>query len=155
MTTAEFQKLCHLLLGRQQYINKWRPEFFQKNVQGKLTTREAHLTIFEPFVTTEQLHESEITKTVLMPSLTCTKYKAKGSANRNFKIACGPDERSVILIEPIVYNAEIHKIPVELIENLHWDCVYFISRSGFSMKVRLKKNEKKLFKIIDLIFRYV
>lgn len=126
MTADEFQKLCHLLLGRPQYINKWRPTVFQNRTQGKPSITEAYLTIFEPFVTIEQLHASEVKKIELIPTLTCTKYKRKGSTSKKFKITCGPDERSVILIEPVIYKSIIHMIPVELIENLYWDYVLHI-----------------------------
>lgn len=129
-TVQDTVKLCHLLLRREEYVNNYTlvASVYSNNSDHLLlTSRYADLTILKPFVTSQHLHtnqENLIEKTLRLKVFSCSKYKLKGTPTKLYKILAGPDESSVILIEPIRYKEKVHLVPVELIKNLHWDYVF-------------------------------
>lgn len=129
ITIVEFEKVCDLLLGRVDYFFRCRRYDFKNNIQFRPLGRKTEITIFQPFLTIQQFYSTgeSLHKVIhTLPAFTCAKYKPQGRIERQFKIMAGPDESSVILLEPVRYTDKIYLVPVELIENLHWNYILHI-----------------------------
>lgn len=123
MTTYKLNKLCGLLLELREYRNRCK---FETKFIGYHKSGNNRVTIFESSIETEHLHgstENFPNKTVTVRTHTCSKYRLLNNKKKSFKIMAGPDETSIIIIEPIIYKNKTCLIPVKLIENLHWDYI--------------------------------
>lgn len=116
-------------MRRVEYIGKCRPYDLKNNFQCRPKSRVTKITIFQPFITIQQLRsttERLYEVKLRLPAFTCAKYKLQNRTDRQFKIMPGPDDNSMILFEPTWYTDKTYLVLVELIENMHWDYILHI-----------------------------
>lgn len=114
MDNNDFAKLCRMVIERPRYRGKCT--FRNCIVKKSLRFYNLIVEFVEkvPESSTEVLNQNEF----LVTGYPCTQYISKTSSRKTFKIMNGPDETSVIIIEPVIRNNKSCYVPVELIENL-------------------------------------
>lgn len=121
--------ICNGILERSVHRNKCNRRIMVAEDRKKFESR-AHLTIYNPFVTLDQLHNVERLQNIekqifFILSYTCQNHVGIGEEKwRTFKIMAGPNETSVILIAPTRCANVPCFVPVELIKNITSD--YFL-----------------------------
>lgn len=132
MPANEFAEICNNLLGHPQYKTKCKSNEMLNEMYKKPKFLTSKLTIINPFVTIQQLcerrlHISEM-KIVPVNLYTCVNHVLKGRIRRKYQIMAGPDETSLIIIEPVIYGGDQYLVPVELVENLTLKYIMNIER---------------------------
>lgn len=135
-----------------EYMEKCtREKHATRSVQEKMKffTEYYNLTVADQSVATAQSHQgSSISKVKIVQVLAypCGSYKVMDGTSRTFKIMAGPDETSVILIEPTKCNGKPSLIPLELVENLTENYVLNIEKYFYRTCLATGREEqKKLF----------
>lgn len=132
MPATLFDTICKVMFGSPEYREKCHSRSMLAVMQTKPRSYKQHLTVYDPFVKTKQLHEIDLDKLkskIFNVSLyPCKNHKIKGNSDRTFKIMAGPNESSVILIEPEKCNDVPCIVPVLLIKNVTLTYFHYIER---------------------------
>lgn len=121
MTGELFEKLCDVLIRRPNYQGKYKIVSWNNRIK-KPKSDWYQLTIYNPFIIIKNLHQVQLknlkSKNINVLGFTCNTYVTTDQTSRTFKIMAGPNETSIILIEPTICNGIPCLVPAELVENM-------------------------------------
>lgn len=126
MKVSEFALLCHILLKRPRYRNRYK--FIKKH--PKKNARFYELTVYHPFVKIEKILKKKpiesSPRVFTIKAYPCTQYVTRHRDEKTVKIMAGRNETSVIIIESLQCNGVNCLVPVEMINYLDMNYIHDI-----------------------------